>query len=145
MIAKQRRQQTKGRENQQPALWKRSERHRKKSCCALTHLILEGPPHIVWLLRDVEDLGECQALLVAARPGDLALGDAPQPAEAPENRRLAGAVVACEQEGLPLLEGESQALDQHHVGLPPSRVGQHVATGIATERSATTRLQDSPV
>ena len=29
------------------------------------------------------------------------------------------------------------------VGLPPSRVGQHVAMGIATERSAATRLKDS--
>ena len=27
--------------------------------------------------------------------------------------------------------------------LPPSRVGQHVAIGMATERSATTRLKDS--
>ena len=28
--------------------------------------------------------------------------------------------------------------------LPPSRVGQRVAVGIATERSATTRLKDAP-
>ena len=29
---------------------------------------------------------------------------------------------------------------EHH--LPPSRVGQHVVTGMATERSAATRLKD---
>ena len=29
-------------------------------------------------------------------------------------------------------------------GLPPGRVDQHVVTGIATERSATTRLKDPP-
>ena len=44
-------------------------------------------------------------------------------------KELAGALFEVEQR-----------VDCH--GLPPSQVGQHVAVGMATERSATTRLKE---